>query len=404
MKKLIALLSCISMTLVGCSSNNMSITTTSIEESKESVEMPDEEKGDDTPYEYTLEFDSLDDENLMEYTKNKIYSDLVDDLNDTDYFIENVDTTYVSKEYIEELEYNSKANIFFGYTLDEIEKEYNDEQYVFTLGEDGETIVQPFESYDDTYQKVLKNVAIGTGVILVCVTVSTISGGVGAPAVSTVFAMSAKTGTIIALSEGTVSACFTGIIKGIQTGDVEESLKAAALSGSEGFMMGAFTGAVVGGATEAIALKGATLNGLTMNEAADIQKTSKYPLDVIKQFHSKEEYQVFKNAGLKWKQINGESVLINSNIDLDIVDEFGRTNLERAKSGLSMLDSTGNSYELHHIGQEANGTLAVLTQEEHDNIALHGFKSISEINRNEFAKQRKKLWKSIANMFENGEL
>lgn len=404
MKKLIALLSCISMTLVGCSSNNMSITTTSIEESKESVEMPDEEKGDDTPYEYTLEFDSLDDENLMEYTKNKIYSDLVDDLNDTDYFIENVDTTYVSKEYIEELEYNSKANIFFGYTLDEIEKEYNDEQYVFTLGEDGETIVQPFESYDDTYQKVLKNVAIGTGVILVCVTVSTISGGVGAPAVSTVFAMSAKTGTIVALSEGTVSACFTGIIKGIQTGDVEESLKAAALSGSEGFMMGAFTGAVVGGATEAIALKGATLNGLTMNEAADIQKTSKYPLDVIKQFHSKEEYQVFKNAGLKWKQINGESVLINSNIDLDIVDEFGRTNLERAKSGLSMLDSTGNSYELHHIGQEANGTLVVLTQEEHDNIALHGFKSISEINRNEFAKQRKKLWKSIANMFENGEL
>lgn len=404
MKKLIALLSCISMTLVGCSSNNMSITTTSIEESKESVEMPDEEKGDDTPYEYTLEFDSLDDENLMEYTKNKIYSDLVDNLNDTDYYIENVDTTYVSKEYIEELEYNSKANIFFGYTLDEIEKEYNDEQYVFTLGEDGETIVQPFESYDDTYQKVLKNVAIGTGVILVCVTVSTISGGVGAPTVSAVFAMSAKTGTIVALSEGTVSACFTGIIKGIQTGDVEESLKAAALSGSEGFMMGAFTGAVVGGATEAIALKGATLNGLTMNEAADIQKTSKYPLDVIKQFHSKEEYQVFKNAGLKWKQINGESVLINSNIDLDIVDEFGRTNLERAKSGLSMLDSTGNSYELHHIGQEANGTLAVLTQEEHDNIALHGFKSISEINRNEFAKQRKKLWKSIANMFENGEL
>ena len=69
-----------------------------------------------------------------------------------------------------------------------------------------------------------------------------------------------------------------------------------------------------------------------------------------------------------------------------------------------MLDSTGNSYELHHIGQEANGTLVVLTQEEHDNIALHGFKSISEINRNEFAKQRKKLWKSIANMFENGEL
>ena len=216
--------------------------------------------------------------------------------------------------------------------------------------------------------------------------------------------MSAKTGTIVALSEGAVSAGFNGIITGMQTGDIEESLKSAALSGSEGFMMGAFTGAAIGGATEAIALKGATLNGLTMNEAAEIQKTSKYPIDVIKQFHTVDEYKVFKDAGLECKLINGEYVLINSNIDLDLVDEFGRTNLERAKSGLSMLDSAGNSYELHHIGQEANGTLAVLTQGEHDNIALHGFKSISEINRSEFAKQRKELWKSIAKMFENGEL
>ena len=275
--------------------------------------------------------------------------------------------------------------------------------YIMYLGDDGNTVVQELQVIEDiTTETMLKNVAIGTGVILVCVSVSAIS--TAAPAVSAVFAMSAKTGTIVALSEGAVSAGFNGIITGMQTGDIEESLKSAALSGSEGFLMGAFTGAAIGGATEAIALKGATLNGLTMNEAAEIQKTSKYPIDVIKQFHTVDEYKVFKDAGLECKLINGEYVLINSNIDLDLVDEFGRTNLERAKSGLSMLDSAGNSYELHHIGQEANGTLAVLTQGEHDNIALHGFKSISEINRSEFAKQRKELWKSIAKMFENGEL
>ena len=56
---------------------------------------------------------------------------------------------------------------------------------MFTLGDDGDTIVTAFEAYDDTYEKVIKNVAIGTGVILICVTVSIVSEGFGVPAVST---------------------------------------------------------------------------------------------------------------------------------------------------------------------------------------------------------------------------
>lgn len=154
MKKIIISLSCISMLLMGCSSNGTTVNPNVNKDSAETLEIPDEEKGDDTPYEYTLEFDSLDDENLLKYTRNKIYSDVVDGLINTGYFVENVEIKYISKEYIEELEYNSKSNIFFGYTLDEIEDVYKDEQYVFTLGKDGQTIVQPFEGYDDTYQKV----------------------------------------------------------------------------------------------------------------------------------------------------------------------------------------------------------------------------------------------------------
>ncbi len=403
MKKIIIVLSCISMLLTGCSSNKATSDDSKKDTISKTTDIPDEEKGDDTPYEYTLDFDSLDDDDLLEYTKNKIYSDVVAQLDGSNYFVNNVDTVYVSKEYIEELEYNSKSNIFFGYTLEEIENTYKDEQYIFTLSEDGETVVQPFESFDDTYEKVLKNVAIGTGVILVCVSVSSLTAA-SAPAISVILAASAKTGTTVALSSGAISGGLSGLITGIQTGNVEESLKAAALSGSEGFKMGAFSGVAIGGATEAIALKGATLNGLTMNEAAEIQMQSKYSLDVIKQIHSVDEYNVFKEAGLEQKLINGKSVLINPNIDLNFVDEFGRTNLERAKQGLSMLDSAGNSYELHHIGQEANGTLAILTQEQHDNIVLHGFKTISEIDRTEFANVRKRLWKTIAQMLESGGL
>lgn len=69
------------------------------------------------------------------------------------------------------------------------------------------------------------------------------------------------------------SGVSAGVVKGIETGDLNESMKAAALAGSEGFKWGAISGTIAGGAGEAIALKGATLNGLTMNEAALIQKS-----------------------------------------------------------------------------------------------------------------------------------
>jgi len=93
------------------------------------------------------------------------------------------------------------------------------------------------------------------GVILVCVTVSVVSGGVGAPAaVSMIFASAAKTGTVYALSSGTISAVAAGTITGIQTGDFEEAKKAAALVGSEGFKWGAITGVITGGATKAVEL------------------------------------------------------------------------------------------------------------------------------------------------------
>ena len=97
--------------------------------------------------------------------------------------------------------------------------------------------------------------AIGTGVILVCVTVSVVSSGVGAPAaVSMIFASAAKTGTIYALSSGTISAVVAGTITGIQTGDFEEAKKAAALAGSESFKWGAIAGVITGGTTKAVEL------------------------------------------------------------------------------------------------------------------------------------------------------
>ncbi|MHC1787566.1 MAG: HNH/ENDO VII family nuclease [Christensenellales bacterium] len=350
-------------------------------------------------------FTGLSDPNLHRYVEDSLYAGLVNALDSDSFFVENVDAVYISQEYLDELAYNSQANIFFGYTLAELEAEFQSAKYIFTLGEDGTTIVEPFQDYDDTYDKVLRNVAIGTGVILLCVTVSVVTAGAGAPAISVIFAASAKTGAIMALSGGAMGAASAGIITGIQTNDMNSAIKAAALAGSEGFKWGAITGAISGGASQAIKLKGATLSGLKMSEVATIQRESKYPLDVIKQFKTMDQYKICKDAGLVARMVKGKAALVRP-VDLNFVDDFGRTNLQRMQSGLSALDPTGTPYELHHIGQKMDSTLAILSKSEHmqggNNSIWHIFGEASEINRSTFAVQKSDFWKIMAETLVSG--
>ena len=128
---------------------------------------------------------------------------------------------------------------------------------------------------------------------------------------------------------------------------------------------------------------------------------------MISQFHTMEEFKVFQEAGLRAQMINGEMALVRNDIDLyNIVDEMGRNNLMRMQKGLTPIgiDDAGNvfKYELHHVGQEADGVLAILTTAEHDNAALHGFKAISEINRPEFDVVRRHFWKTMAKLLAEG--
>lgn len=346
------------------------------------------------------EYSNLNDPALLSYVEDSIYAELTSNLDDG-YFVQNVGAVYVSKEYLEEVSYNSKANIFFGYTLAELNEQFRGSRYVFTLSDNGETTVESFEEYDDTYERAIKNVAVGSGVILICVTVSVVSGGGGAPAMSMIFATSVKTGTIMALSSGGMGALAAGIVTGVQTQDFDEAIKVAALAGSEGFKWGAISGAISGGVSKAIALKGAALNGLTMDEAAILQREG-YPLDVIKEFRSMEQYNICKEAGLSPQMVNGNTALIRD-IDLNFVDEMGRTNFERMQQGLAALDPiSGESYQLHHIGQQADSTLAVLTRAEHmqggNNTIWHELGEATQVHGagNTWDAQRQVFWEALA--------
>lgn len=417
MKKSIALILSIVLALTGCASSVS-------ESNNEAVNMASEESAtietavnnvDETVLEETeihsgtattnaenLSFSGLDDEELLTYVQNKVYSDVVSGLNSDEYFVENVEAIYVSEEYIEELTYNSQSNIFFGYTLDELNNMFQGSRYIFTVDDNGQTVVQKMETfYDDSAQKMLENVAIGGGVILLCVTVSVVSGGLGAPAVSMIFMASAKTGTAFALSSAVLGGAATAITTGYQNSDVEQAFEQGMYAASEGFKWGAISGAIVGGVSEGTALYGAAKQtNFTMNQYAKIQQETGYPLDVIKEFHSMEEYQVFKDANLKSTMVGNKSALVRTDIDLMQVDAKGRTNLERMRQGLAPQDSNGVSYQLHHIGQKKDGTLAILSEAEHDNPALHGFLERTEAHApgNNWDAERKAFWEAYAAM------
>ena len=402
MKRLIALFLSLTMVLTGCSKPQTQ--NPASESTINAVSAPAEW------VEVLPEFDSLSDENLLLEVENLVYRETVEALDSEEYVVENVSAVYLSKEYLEEAAFNSQSNVYFGYTLAELDEIFQGTRYIFTLGDDGTTAVQELQVIDDhTAETMLRNIAIGTGVILVCVTVSVVSAGAGAPAVSVIFAASATTAKTMAVSSAAFGGISAGVVRGIETGDFDEAMEAAALGATEGFKWGAVSGAVIGGGSEAFLLKSATKSGLTMNEVALIQKESNLPMDVISQFHSMKEYSVYKEAGLKPVIVNGRVALVQD-IDLNYVSELPDgtkvSNLERMQSGFAPIEpATGKAYQLHHIGQKADGTLAVLTEDQHlgNSTILNIAGKASEIDRPGFGNTRKEFWKYAGTyVFGNG--
>lgn len=406
-------------------------------------------EGDSKSAPKELSFSGLNDPDLIDYVEQTVFMDLSAQLG-PDYRVENVSATYISKEFIDELTYNSQANIFFGYTLEELDAQFQGTPYVFTLGKFNETTVVPLEKYDDSYERIIQNVAIGTGVILICVTVSAVSGGLGAPAVSMVFTASARDATIFALSSGIISTACTGVTKYMETGDLNESLKEGVLAGSEDFKWGAITGSITGGGLEYLTLRTAAKGGLTLDEVATIIKDNNLPANFLKQLHSMDDYYelleianngglaikeisdicmatgypveivkmfkdagegaiYFEQAGLYAQSINGEMYLIRS-IDLTYESELAGktvTNLERMRKGYAAIDPvTGQAFQLHHIGQTIDSPLAILTPFEHtgggNNAILHdtnieaGQGVHSLISNAEWTSQKEAFWELLA--------
>lgn len=200
-------------------------------------------------YNGDIEIESLplSDSNVQDYLINTLYSGMDSNFSSDDFEIDSITTTYISKEYIDELTYNSKSNAYFGYDLNELGNKFNGKKFVFTVGDDNQTIVKEFEEYDDTYIKSLKNVAVGAGVIVSFITVSVLSQGTS---VAAIFMVGAETGLKVGVSSGLVTGILSGAVEYYDTGDVSQALKKGTLEASESFKWGAILGSVEGSILE----------------------------------------------------------------------------------------------------------------------------------------------------------
>lgn len=314
-----------------------------------------------------ISFTGLDDENLQDYMIENLYASLNSNFTNDDYKIESITTTYISKEYIEELTYNSKSNVYFGFTLDELAQQFNGKKFVFEVGENNETIVAEFEEYNDTYIKMLKNVAIGTGVILICTTVSMATGGT----TSIVFAASAKTATEFAVSSFALSSVISSAIEYYQTGDVQKSLEKGVLDGTESFKWGAILGSVTGGILEGITQIKASKEIKTMTSSqlgarAEVRAQNKYGgKDQVSYLNGKEVPMTTVGATRPdlVREVNGKLEAVEvKNYNLDaywsrqgLYDELKRqvtnrtTHLPEGSTQRIVLDVQGRNYSKDRI-------------------------------------------------------
>lgn len=146
--------------------------------------------------------------------------------------------------------------------------------------------------------------------------------------------------------------------------------------------------------------------GLSNSEKTEIKKSTGWSDGLINQFRSKDEADIYSEASVEEKNINGKECLVRTDINYSQKDEFGRTNLERMRLGLSPLDQNGNPFELHHIGQKKSSGLAELTFEEHrgnpgNDVVLHDKTRESEIDRSAFKTERQDHWKERARINDN---
>lgn len=144
---------------------------------------------------------------------------------------------------------------------------------------------------------------------------------------------------------------------------------------------------------------------------------------ITSKIHSSAELQIYRKANLKEAIVGGRTALIRQDIDWsdypirnnpwlrDKLADYDRwvdyNNADLVGEGYPPRDKNGDPYELHHIGQQQDSPFAELTWQEHmgdgNNAILHPNRE-SEIDRQQFDKEKSDYWQARFDMFTQADL
>lgn len=182
-------------------------------------------------------------QNLQDSVYSMIVSDLDESGNTKQIDVQEVKAVYLSKEYIEQYSFNSKETKFFGSTLGELEAKFGDQKYVFDIDENGHTVCHAVNDYDNTFEKVSEVALLGTGVILISVTLACAAGG--APVTALVACTGPSAGAITANQAQIALLAASSAVAIFDNGDVGDAAKDIAFDTGSDFVMQAIGGTTV---------------------------------------------------------------------------------------------------------------------------------------------------------------
>ncbi|MDO4848735.1 MAG: hypothetical protein Q4B45_03055 [Coriobacteriia bacterium] len=232
--KLVAFPLCFALVLQGCGIPAQSSTTGEEPSTQETTQTTEDNR-------------KISDAGFVANLQDSVYDLIVDDLdkngNTQQLEVQEVKAVYLSKEYIEQYSFNSKETKFFGSTLGELEARFGDQKYVFDIDENGKTVCHAVDDFDDTFDQVTKVALVGTGVILISVTILCVTGG--APVTALVACTGPTAGAITANQAHIALMAASTAIAIFDNGDVGEAAKDIAFDTGSDFIMQAIGGVTV---------------------------------------------------------------------------------------------------------------------------------------------------------------
>lgn len=211
---------------------------------------------------------SFDDEGRKKIAED-VYLATLESVDSSEYTIAGVDVVYLSEEYIDELVYNTRENEYFGYKLSFLDEHFEEQPYVFTINDKGDTVVRRQEALemDEIGLDVLRNVATAAGVI--AITYYLIPLAPAGSVIAVTFAGAAENAILYTEIAGAIGAIGGAIAAANKEGaDTTDILKGMALNGSKGMKVGAIGGVISAAAMNTLPIENMTLPKMTGAELA----------------------------------------------------------------------------------------------------------------------------------------